>query len=66
MKYRIRTEGMGCPHCIKKVTKAMEGLGADIERMELNDFTLELDASPDIIKEAIEALGFKFVSAEEV
>lgn len=66
MKYRIITEGMGCPHCIKKVTRAMEGMGAVIERMELNDFTLELDASPDKIREAVEALGFKFISAEEV
>ena len=27
MKYSIITKGMGCPHCIKKVTKAMEELG---------------------------------------
>ena len=28
MKYAITTKGMGCPHCIKRVTKAMTELGA--------------------------------------
>lgn len=59
MKYSIRTKGMGCPHCIKRVTKAMEGLGAVIEKMELNDFAVESDKSADEIRAAIEALGFE-------
>ncbi|MBR0135685.1 MAG: heavy-metal-associated domain-containing protein [Clostridia bacterium] len=62
---RIRTEGMGCPHCIKKVTKAVEGAGAELKSMELNDFTLEYSGDPDDIKKAVEAAGFKVVSVEE-
>lgn len=64
MDYRIKTEGMGCPRCIAKVTKAMEALGADIKRMELNDFTVSYKGSADEIKTAIEGLGFRFISAE--
>lgn len=66
MKYRITTEGMGCPHCIARVTKALESLGAKIESMALNDFTVEYGGGADAIKKAIEDLGFKFKSAEEV
>ena len=65
MKYNVKTTGMGCQHCVKRVTKAMEGLGASIERMELNDFTVEYGGGKEDIKKAVEALGFGFVSAEE-
>ena len=65
MKYSVKTEGMGCPHCIKKVTKAMEELGATVVRMELNDFTVEYSGDPADIKNAVEAKDFRFVSAEE-
>lgn len=66
MDYRIKTEGMGCAHCIARVTKAMEGLGAAIKSMELNDFTVEYSGEPSLIKEAVEDLGFDVVSVEEV
>ena len=61
MKYSIKTKGMGCPHCIKRVTKAMEGLGAAIENMELNDFAVETDRSEAELRAAIEALGFEVI-----
>lgn len=66
MKYRIKTEGMGCPHCIARVTKMLDSLGVKIENMALNDFTVEYDGGIDKIKAGIEDLGFGFVSAEEV
>ena len=62
MKYSIITKGMGCPHCIKKVTKAMENLGANIEKVELNDITVESEKSEADIRAAIEALGFEVIS----
>ena len=65
MKYNIKTTGMGCQHCIKRMTKAMEGLGAEIERMELNDFTVDFSGDKEDLKKAVESLGFVFVSAEE-
>lgn len=65
MKYSIITKGMGCPHCIKKVTKAMEELGADIEKVELNDVVVRSDKGVDAIRAAIEAKGFEVVSVRE-
>lgn len=62
MKYSIITEGMGCPHCIKRVTKAMEGVGAEIHRVELNDISVSTDKAPEALRAAIEALGFKVKS----
>ncbi len=59
MNYTIKTRGMGCPHCIKRVTKAMEGLGADIKKVELNDIEVAGDMSADEIRKAIETLGFE-------
>ncbi|MBO4848072.1 MAG: hypothetical protein J5586_02865 [Clostridia bacterium] len=65
MKYRVRTNGMGCKHCIARVTKAMEALGANIVTMELNDFVIEYGGDTAGVKAAIEALGFGVVSIEE-
>ena len=62
MRYTIITRGMGCPHCIKRVTKAMEALGADIERVELNDIAVRSDRGEAELRSAIEALGFEVVS----
>ena len=59
MKYSIKTKGMGCPHCIKRVTKAMEGIGADIQKVELNDIAVTTEKGEAEIREAIEALGFE-------
>lgn len=64
MKYSIITRGMGCPHCIKKVTKAMEELGAQIEKVELNDIAVYSDKSEADIRTAIEAKGFEVVSVK--
>lgn len=65
MKYRVVTEGMGCKHCIARVTNAMEALGAVIEKMELNDFTVEYAGDAANIREAVEDLGFDVISVEE-
>lgn len=62
MQYSIITKGMGCPHCIKKVTKAMEELGAQIEKVELNDIMVFSDKTEADIRAAIEAKGFEVVS----
>ncbi len=65
MKYNVKTEGMGCPRCMAKVTKAMEALGAKVERMELNDFDIEYEGGIEGVKAAVTGLGFGFISAEE-
>lgn len=62
MKYAIKTEGMGCAHCIKRVREAMESLDAKIEKLELNDIVVELDKDEACVKSAIEELGFDVIS----
>lgn len=64
MKYSIVTKGMGCPHCIMRVTKAMQKLGAEIGKVELNDIAVESDKSEAEIRAAIESLGFEVVSVK--
>ena len=64
MKYNVKTSGMGCAHCTARMTKAMNNLGAEIERMELNDFDVSYDGDIESIKTAIEKLGFKLISIE--
>ncbi len=65
MIYRVKTEGMGCQHCIMRVTNAMNALGAEIKSMELNDFAVDFNGDPAAIREAVEDLGFDVVSLEE-
>ena len=65
MDYRVITEGMGCQHCVARVTKAVTGLGAEIRKMELNDFTVAFSGDKEAIRKAVEALGFKVVSIQE-
>ena len=64
MKYSIITKGMGCPHCIKRVTKAMTELGAEIGKVELNDIAVTTDKSEKELREAIEKLGFEVLSVK--
>ena len=64
MKYAITTKGMDCPHCIKRVTKAMTELGAEIGKVELNDIVVTTDRSEAELREAIEKLGFEVLSVK--
>lgn len=62
MKYEIKTDGMGCQHCIDRVTKAMNTLGAEIIKVELNDIVIRFSGSEAAVREAIEDLGFDVLS----
>ena len=64
MKYHVTTAGMGCKHCIARVTNALQSLGANITRMELNDFDIEYDGDTASVRRAIEDLGFEFKAIE--
>ena len=64
MKYNIKISGMGCPHCISRVTKALESIGADIIEVGLNTAAVDYAEDTSPIREAIEELGFKVVSIE--
>ena len=55
MKYIITTEGMGCEHCIKRVTAAMQ-------TVKLNDIAVDFNGNENDLRNAIEDLGFDVIS----
>lgn len=65
MMYAIKTEGMGCAHCIKRVTDAMNALGATPEKIELNDIVVEFDGEASELRTTIEDLGFDVISLKK-
>ena len=66
MKYRVTISGMGCAHCISRVTNALDSIGADIIEIGLNTALIDYGEDTAPVKEAIEELGFKVVSIEAV
>ena len=65
MKYIIKASGMSCGHCISRVRSAMLALGAEIEKLELNDIVIEADTDEDTVRNAVEDLGFDVLSIEK-
>ena len=64
MKYCIKLNGMGCAHCISRITLALNSIGADIISVELNKAVIDYGNDTSPIKEAVEDLGFELVSIE--
>ena len=60
----ITINGMGCMHCVAKVKKAMEDIGANVISCEIGSCTIEPYADTNKIREAIEGAGFELVSVE--
>ena len=60
----IQIEGMGCMHCVAKVKKAMEDIGANVISCEIGKCEIESYADQDKIRETIEGLGFDLISIE--
>lgn len=60
----LKIEGMGCMHCVAKVTKAMEALGAKVISCEIGSCEIEGVENIDQIRDAIEGIGFELISAE--
>lgn len=65
MKYTIKASGMSCSHCINRVRAAMLALGADIEKLELNDIIIDVDADENTVRNAVEDLGFDVLGIEK-
>lgn len=61
----IQINGMGCMHCVAKVKKAMEEIGATVISCEVGTCEVEPFADREKIREAIEGAGFELVSIEE-
>ncbi len=60
----IKIEGMGCMHCVAKVKKAMEDIGATVLNCEIGTCEIEPFADQDKIRDAIEGVGFDCISIE--
>jgi Cu2+-exporting ATPase len=69
MTKTVRIEGMMCEHCEARVKKTLEAL-AGVEKAEVSHksgtavLTLAQEVSDDVIREAVEAQDYKFVSAK--
>ena len=61
----LKIEGMGCMHCVAKVTKAMEAIGAKVLACEIGSCRIEGVDQIDQIRDAIESIGFELISVEE-
>ena len=64
MKRIITIEGMHCSHCSARVEKALRELSLNVLAIDLaaKTATVEGDASEALIRDAIEDIGFEFVS----
>ena len=61
----LKIEGMGCMHCVAKVRKAMEEIGATVKSCEVGVCEIENVTDVERIREAIEGVGFELITAEE-
>ena len=44
--YRLKIDGMGCQHCVSKVTNILKESGFDVVSVELNDAKIRSDMTP--------------------
>ena len=61
----IQIEGMGCMHCVAKIRKAMEEIGATVISCEIGACRIEPYPDKDRIRSAIENAGFELIAIEE-
>ena len=61
----LKIEGMGCMHCVAKVRKAMEDLGANVISCEIGVCEIVGVNDVDQVRDAIEGVGFELISAEK-
>ncbi len=64
MKKVIKIDGMGCQHCVKSVTNALENIaGVKVLEVKLGEATVEVaeDFDMEIIVEALDDAGYEVV-----
>ena len=60
----VKIKGMSCQHCVASTTKALEGLtGVSSVQVDLDrgEACYEGDVDPQVVKKAIEKIGFEVV-----
>ena len=60
----LKIKGMGCMHCVAKVTAALKELGADVKSCEIGSAEIGPFEDQAKLKEAIESAGFELESVE--
>ena len=60
----LNIKGMGCMHCVAKVTKTMEVIGAKVVSCEIGKCEIEGFNDVEAIRTALEGIGFELISAE--
>ena len=61
MKKVIKIDGMGCQHCVKSVTNALENVsGVKILEVKIGEATVEI-ADMSIIVDALDDVGYEVV-----
>lgn len=64
MKKVIKIDGMGCQHCVKSVTNALENVsGVKILEVKIGEATVEIaeDFYMSIIVDALDDVGYEVV-----
>ncbi|MGE5480058.1 MAG: heavy-metal-associated domain-containing protein [Chloroflexota bacterium] len=61
---KVKIDGMNCPHCAAKVKKALENTPgvrfAEVDHKE-GEAVVSGDAKEELLKNAVETAGYKFV-----
>ena len=52
-------------HCVAKVTKALEEIGATVKKCEIGTCEIEGVSDVEKVRDAVEGVGFELISAEE-
>ncbi|MBQ3552720.1 MAG: heavy-metal-associated domain-containing protein [Clostridia bacterium] len=63
--YNVKIEGMGCAHCITRVTNAMQAIDAEIIEISIGNVKVDYKGDRDDVKNAIEDLGFDVIAITE-
>ena len=60
----LKIKGMGCMHCVAKVRKAMEAIGAEVVSCEIGACEIKGVDDVEQIRKAIVEIGFELISPE--
>jgi copper chaperone len=53
----MRIEGMSCDHCVRRVTKALEGTpGVTVKNVKVGSATVDYDGKPESLDAIVQSL----------
>lgn len=60
----LNIEGMGCAHCVAKVSSALKEIGAEVISCEIGKVEIAPYENTAALYETIELIGFDLISIE--